>query len=109
MKILLDENLPKKLKISFAAEHEVYTVREKNWNGRKNGELLGLMTLDGFDVFVTIDKNLQHQQNVRRFPVKLIILDAPNNKIETLTPYVEKLAVIISTPLENQLVVVNLN
>jgi len=49
------------LKIGFAAEDEVYTVREKNWNGRKNGELLGLMTLDGFDAFVTIDKSLQFQ------------------------------------------------
>ncbi len=51
MKILLDENLPKKLKITFALEHEVFTVREKNWNGKQNGELLGLMTLNGFDVF----------------------------------------------------------
>ena len=67
MKILLDENLPKMLKINFADEHEVFTVREKSWNGKKNGELLGLMTLDGFDAFVTIDKNLQHQQNIKRF------------------------------------------
>ena len=35
MKILLDENLPKKLKIGFAAEHEIFTVGEKKWNGRK--------------------------------------------------------------------------
>ncbi len=108
MKILLDENLPKKLKINFAAEHGVYTVREKSWNGKKNGELLGLMTLDGFDAFLTIDKNLQHQQNIRRFPIKLIILDAPNNKIETLIPYVEKLATLFSTPLENQISIINL-
>lgn len=64
MKILLDENLPKKLKINFGAEHEVFTVREKGWNGKQNGELLGLLTLGGFDAFVTIDKNLQHQQNL---------------------------------------------
>ena len=51
MKILLDENLPKKLKITFAPEHEVFTVHEKNWNGKRNGELLGLMTLNGFDAF----------------------------------------------------------
>ena len=56
MKILLDENLPKKLKINFAAEHEIFTVREKGWNGKKNGELLGLITLDGFDVFVRLIK-----------------------------------------------------
>jgi len=106
---LLDENLPKKLKINFAAEHQVFTVREKSWNGKRNGELLGLITLDGFDAFVTIDKNLQFQQNIRRFLIKLIILDAPNNKIETLIPYIEKLTAIFSAPLESQIVIVNLD
>ena len=107
MKILLDENLPKKLKINFTEEHEIYTVGEKNWNGKRNGELLGLMTLDGFDAFVTIDKNLQHQQNLSRFAIKLIVLDAPNNRIEILTPFIEKLAAILSAPLENQIIIVN--
>lgn len=39
MKLLLDENLPKRLKQDFS-EHEVYTVRDKGWSGVKNGELL---------------------------------------------------------------------
>ena len=109
MKILLDENLPKKLKIGFAAEHEIFTVGDKKWNGKKNGELLGLMTLDGFDAFVTIDKNLQHQQNLSRFAIKLIVLDAPNNKIVTQTPFIKKLAAILSAPPENQIVIINLD
>ena len=37
MKLLLDENLPKRLKADFP-EHEIYTVRDKGWNGKKNGE-----------------------------------------------------------------------
>ena len=103
MKILLDENLPKKLKSEFSNEHEILTVRDKEWNGKKNGELLGLMTLDGFDAFVTIDKNLQHQQNIARFPIKLFILNAPNNKIETLIPYIENLKLLLSEKTENQI------
>ena len=43
MKLLLDENLPKRLKLDFH-EHEIYSVRDKNWNGIKNGELLKLLT-----------------------------------------------------------------
>lgn len=39
MKILLDENLPKKLKKDFP-EHEIYTVKDKSWVGEKNGENL---------------------------------------------------------------------
>ncbi len=39
MRLLLDENLPKRLKSDFP-DHEVFTVREKVWNGIKNGEIL---------------------------------------------------------------------
>jgi hypothetical protein len=57
MKLLLDENLPKRLKLDFA-EHEIYTVRDKNWNGIKNGELLKLLLANDFDALLTFDKNL---------------------------------------------------
>lgn len=41
MKLLLDENLPKKLKLDFEI-HDVFTVRDMSWQGIKNGELLKL-------------------------------------------------------------------
>lgn len=61
MKLLLDENLPKRLKTDFP-NHEVFTIREMGWNGVKNGPLLQLMLDNGFRVLLTFDKNLQHQQ-----------------------------------------------
>ncbi|MDQ3491037.1 MAG: hypothetical protein M3449_08230 [Acidobacteriota bacterium] len=106
MKILLDENLPRKLKLSIGDAHEVRTVREQSWLGKRNGELLGLMTLDGFDAFVTIDKNLQYQQNLNRFPIKLFILDSPNNKIETLRPYLEELERLLKERQTDQITLV---
>jgi len=45
MKLLLDENLPKRLKLDFK-NHDIYTVWDKGWNGKKNGELLRLMIDD---------------------------------------------------------------
>ena len=54
MKILLDESLPLKLRSDFGVEHEVLTVRDKGWLGKKNGELLKLMLEDGFELFITI-------------------------------------------------------
>ena len=51
MKLLLDENLPKKLKLDFIS-HDVFTVREMNWQGIKNGELLKLMVNDKFDALL---------------------------------------------------------
>ena len=108
MKILLDENLPKKLKFSFAVDHELFTVGEMDWLGKRNGELLGLMTFNGFDAFVTIDKNLRHQQNLARFAIRLFVLNAPDNKLNTLQPYIDRLTLILSKPLEDQIVIVDL-
>jgi len=55
MKLLLDENLPKRLKIDFLS-HEVYTIREMGWNGIKNGPLLQLMIENNYDALLTFDK-----------------------------------------------------
>ncbi len=35
MKILLDESLPRKLRDDFGDEHDVWTVRDKGWLGKK--------------------------------------------------------------------------
>ena len=68
MRLLLDENLPKRLKADFS-DHEVLTVQEMNWTGYKNGVLLQLMIDNNIAALLTFDKNLQHQQNFQRFPI----------------------------------------
>lgn len=82
MKILIDECLPRKLKNAFSG-HDVKTVPEAGWAGKKNGELLRLMT-GVFDVFITIDSNLEHQQQLQGLPLSFVVLSAKNNKLETL-------------------------
>jgi predicted nuclease of predicted toxin-antitoxin system len=84
MKILIDECLPKKLKHAFVG-HEVHTVPEAGWASKKNGELLRLMT-GVFDVFITMDSNMRHQQTLATFPIRFILFAAHNNKLETLLP-----------------------
>ena len=91
MKILLDENLPKQLKADFGPDYEVNTVQDMGWLGKKNGELLGLIVFNGFDFFVTIDKNLRYQQNLDRIELKIFLLLAVNNRRETLQALVEKI------------------
>ncbi len=93
MKILLDECLPKRLKRELVS-HEVKTVPEAGWAGKKNGVLLKLM-IDEFDVFVTVDQNMQYQQMLEDIPMAFIVLIAHNNKFETLQPLmVEVLSVL---------------
>lgn len=84
MILLLDENLPKRLKNDFP-NHEVYTVREKGWNGIKNGPLLKLMVEKGFHAMLTFDKNLQHQQNFKKYTIAVFVLSAINNTYIELT------------------------
>jgi predicted nuclease of predicted toxin-antitoxin system len=96
MLLLLDENLPKRLKSDFS-NHEVFTVREKGWNGIKNGELLQLMVDNNFDALLTFDKNLQHQQNFLKFPIAVFILTAFNNTYNELCPLTPQINQILET------------
>src|SRR3982751_1366654 len=84
MRLLLDENLPKRLKLDFP-EHEIFTVRDKGWNGIKNGELLKLLVENKFDALFTFDKNLQHQQNFAKYTIAVFVLSATINSYEELT------------------------
>lgn len=92
MKLLLDENLPKRLKLDFA-DHEVYTVSDKSWNGFQNGKLLQLMLDNGFHALLTFDKNLQHQQNFNKFLITVFVLSAKSNtygELTKLTPLIQQ-------------------
>jgi predicted nuclease of predicted toxin-antitoxin system len=91
MRILLDESLPRKLKNDFNINHEVWTVHDKGWLGQKNGDLLKLMVDNGFELFVTVDRNLAYQQNLSRLPLTIFVLCAANNRRETLAKLIPKL------------------
>ena len=43
MKILLDENIDVRFKNSFTGKIEVFTIKDMQWNGIKNGQLLLLL------------------------------------------------------------------
>jgi hypothetical protein len=101
MRLLLDENLPKRLKSDFP-EHEVFTVRDKQWNGIKNGELLSLLVDNSFDALLTFDKNLQHQQNFVRYTITVFVLTAKINQyaeLTKLTPKIKKYLSSIQLPI----------
>ena len=89
MRLLLDENLPKRLKQDLT-EHEIYTASEKGWTGVSNGQLLELLIEGKFDALLTFDKNLQYQQNFTRYSIAVIVLNATDNRYQTLKRLVPK-------------------
>jgi len=63
MRLLLDECVPRGLKADLVG-HDVRTVAEMGWSSKRNSELLQLMLAQRFDCLVTVDQNLQFQQNI---------------------------------------------
>lgn len=95
MKILLDESLPTKLSEFFGVQHLVLSVRDMDWLGKKNGELLRLLTENNFEVFVTADRNLPYQQNLKTLPFIIAILRGVDNRQQTYINLVPKLLKIL--------------
>lgn len=90
MKVLLDENLDWRLGRDFPG-HEVHSVPALGWAGVQNGELLRKSVAAGFELFVTMDGNMVHQQNVAVHPIAIIALRAPSNRLEDTRPLVPTL------------------
>ncbi len=86
MKILLDECITRRLK-KHLEEFEVYTVRELELSGIKNGKLMTYCVENGFDILLTIDKNLMFQQNPEAYPVTIVLLNSLSSKIEELVTF----------------------
>lgn len=87
MRILLDECVPRPLGQELVG-HEVQSVQQAGWSGKKNGELLALMTAAGFEILLTTDQNLAHQQNLTNQTVAVLVLSAISNRLADLTPLV---------------------
>ena len=88
MRILIDESLPRYLK-QVLVEHAVFTVQEMGWAGIRNSELLAKAE-SNFDVLLTADKNLRHQQNLSGLALAIIVF--PSNRlsvVKTLAPQVK--------------------
>jgi predicted nuclease of predicted toxin-antitoxin system len=97
LRVLLDENLPTKLKYRLADEKfEVLTVRDQNWLGKKNGELLKLMQKSEFDVLLSSDKNLIYQQNTHKYSIILLRINVFSNRYEDLLKIVPQITTALS-------------
>ena len=94
-RVLLDECVPRRLGralLGFEAVH----VRDAGWAGQRNGALLRLMVGAGFGVFLTVDRNLEYQQNVAAAGVAVVVLLARKNRLQELLPLMPRAAEAIA-------------
>jgi predicted nuclease of predicted toxin-antitoxin system len=84
VKILLDECVDRRLARDLGG-HSVTTVPRRGWAGIKNSDLLTLAAKE-FDVFVTVDRKIALEQDLKRFTLAIILLRAPTNRLEHIRP-----------------------
>jgi uncharacterized protein (DUF433 family) len=67
------------------------------WSGKKNGELLKLISQNGFTILLTTDQNLRYEQNLQQAGIAVIVLVAPTNKISDLLPLMPDVRNVLNT------------
>jgi hypothetical protein len=102
MKVLLDESVPRALGFELEG-HLVRTAQSVGFSTLSNGKLMQAMVEMGFEVLITFDQNLPYQQNAK-LPVAIIILIAPNNRVETAKGFASSILSSLTTVQPGQLV-----
>jgi hypothetical protein len=95
VRILLDECVPALLKYAFPS-HSVQSVSEAGYRASKDGTLLKFAQ-DRFDVFMTVDRKLEVQNNLAQFRLGFVVARVPNNRLEAFGPITEELNAAVET------------
>jgi predicted nuclease of predicted toxin-antitoxin system len=104
VRVLLDECLPRRLKRDLVG-HDARTAPEMGWASKRNGELLRLAERE-FDVFLTVDRKLQHQQNLPTFSIAIIVMVARTNTLLDLRLLITEVLRVLPTAKPGQAVIV---
>jgi hypothetical protein len=105
VKILLDENLDWRLQGDLPG-HEVKSVPLIGWAGLKNGALLSQAEKE-FDVLLTMDSNMVHQQNLAKYRIAIIALRAKSNRLADTRPLMAKVLTILPSAIPGTLTAVS--
>jgi hypothetical protein len=105
MKVLLDECVPRKLKSSLSG-HECRTVPEEGLAGKRNGELLALAETAGFNLFLTVDRGIEFQQNLQSRSIAVLLVRARSSRLADLLPHVPETLKRLETIRPGEVVVV---
>lgn len=74
MVVLFDNGTPRSLARYLIDKHTVTEARARGWDELSNGELLDAAEAAGFDVLLTTDKNIRHQQNLAVRKIAIVVI-----------------------------------
>jgi len=95
IRIVLDHNLDWRLK-RLLLGCEVVTAKEMGWEEAADGDLLAVAEAE-FDVLLTGDKNLRHQQNLLGRDIALIVLDVRRNVLAAMALLIPRVLTLLPT------------
>jgi predicted nuclease of predicted toxin-antitoxin system len=105
MKILLDECLPLDFRHSFP-KHDAHSAEWAGFKSRKNGELLLAAEAAGYEVLVTVDQGIPHQQQAAGRKLSIILVRSRTNQIEDPLPLVGAILDALETITPGQILTV---
>ena len=105
MKLLLDECVTNDLIVDFIGR-DVSTIDDAGFKGLKNGKLLAAASVH-FDVLVTVDQNLQFQQNIKNFDIAIVVLKARRVTLPFLRPLVPRALQAIESIKPGEIIVIS--
>lgn len=86
--------------------HDVRTTRDMGWEDLSNGELLA-KAATSFDLMVTVDKSLLHQQNRTDLPLPVLVLRATSNTIGSVAVLAPEVLKLLGQALQNRVYILN--
>lgn len=98
MKILFDHNVDRRFRSQLPG-HEIRTTRENGWDKLENGALLKAAAAGGFEAFLSVDKKLEHEQNLQTLPLPVIVIDSLSNALPALRPFAATILELLKLPL----------
>jgi predicted nuclease of predicted toxin-antitoxin system len=105
MKILLDECLPLDFRHSLPS-HEVHTAEWAGMKGKTNGELLLAAETAGYEILLTVDQGIPHQQPRVARKLSIVLLRCRTNQIDDLLPLVDEIVQALETIQPSQTVTI---
>lgn len=94
MLVLFDHGTPAPIR-SFLEGHLIKRTQDMGWDRLTNGELLDAAEANGFDLLLTTDKNIRHQQNLTGRKIAIIVLGAAQWPVLRL--HIERLVAAVSS------------
>jgi hypothetical protein len=93
LRVLLDEMLPTGVR-ELLPGHDVVTVAYAGFAGLPNGELISRAVGAGFDVIVTLDRGIEHQQNLSKHDIGFVLIS--DNDVGLMRPYADRLLAAVA-------------